>query len=191
MRRDRGSRLPRQLRAELEDRDLGRARLARRVRVVAPAGPPRPHLLAAVIAIPTLRLLALVVFALFGCLAAPAAAAGSGEFGVVAQDKLAPSEYGELADAGAATLRIGIVWSSIEPQPGSLDLEYLDSVVSNAADHGIRLLPFVYGAPDWVTGSTNRPPIYSAYERRLWADLLQTLVRRYGAGGELGEQEPN
>lgn len=139
----------------------------------------------------TMGLLVLAGLVLGAWPAAPAAAAGSGEFGVVAQDKLAPSEYAELADAGAATLRIGIVWSSIEPQPGDLDLDYLDSVVSNAADHGIRLLPFVYGAPDWVTGSTDRPPIYSAYERRLWADLLQALVRRYGPGGELWEQEPN
>jgi hypothetical protein len=118
-------------------------------------------------------------------------ATGSSEFGVVAQDRLAPAEYGEIEDSGAGTLRVGVVWSSIEPRPGQLDLDYLDSVVSNAAEHGIRVLPFIYGSPGSVTGSADRPPIYSAYERRLWADLLQTLVRRYGPGGELWEHVPN
>ena len=131
-------------------------------------------------------------FLVLTCLAlgaGPASAAGSGEFGVVAQDRLAPSEYGEIEDAGASSLRVLVVWSAIEPRPGELDLDYLDSVVSNAAKHGIRLLPAIYGAPAWVTGSTDRPPIYTAYERRMWADLLDTLVRRYGPGGELWDHE--
>jgi polysaccharide biosynthesis protein PslG len=115
---------------------------------------------------------------------ASSAATGSGEFGVVAQGGLSNPEFAQMGAVGSSALRISITWSSIEPRRGEFDFDYLDSVVAGAAEHGIELLPTVYGSPEWLAGAADRPPIYSTNERGAWSDLLQTLARRYGPEGE-------
>jgi polysaccharide biosynthesis protein PslG len=80
------------------------------------------------------------------------------------------------------TIRIPIYWMNCEPEPGELDLAALDDVIGRAADAGIRVTPFVYGSPSWVTSKPSRPPLAKA-DRRAWARFLKTLVRRYGPGG--------
>jgi hypothetical protein len=118
---------------------------------------------------------------------AATASTGSGEFGVVTQGRLSEPEFAQMSAMHSSALRLPIIWSTIEPRRGELDLGYLDSVVAGAAEHGIELLPTVYGAPEWLSGAANRPPIYSATERGAWSELLRTLVRRYGPGGEFWE----
>lgn len=57
-------------------------------------------------------------------------------------------------------------------------------MVGEAAERGIRVLPFVYGSPTWVTGDEARPPLGSAADRVAWVDFLRRVVQRYGPGGD-------
>ena len=81
------------------------------------------------------------------------------------------------------TVRVPVEWFRLEPRPRAYDLRGLDQIVGDAADAGIRVLPFVYGSPRWLTGDPARPPLGSDRARRAWADLLHRLVRRYEPGG--------
>jgi hypothetical protein len=103
-------------------------------------------------------------------------------FGVVPQSPPSAGDFNRMRGV-VGTLRIPVEWFRIEPRPGIYDFQGLDRVVGEAADAGIRVLPFVYGSPRWLTGDPARPPLASAPARRRWTSLLRRLVRRYGPGG--------
>ncbi|WP_445170548.1 cellulase family glycosylhydrolase [Mycolicibacterium sp. Dal123E01] len=70
-----------------------------------------------------------------------------------------------LADNGFNVVRLGVIWAGVEPQPGVIDTDYLDSIqqtVQMLADHGIYTLIDMHqdvyssefygeGAPDWAS----------------------------------------
>ncbi len=106
-----------------------------------------------------------------------------------------------MSGGGVRTLRVPLFWPYIEPKPPEQPPAVpgapvglpedrtrwgpTDEIVERAARHGIRVLPFVYGSPDWVAGGDfERPPIDDAEARAAWQDFLGDLVRRYGPGGE-------
>jgi hypothetical protein len=126
---------------------------------------------------------ALLLLAL--ALASPArsvAAVSSEFFGVVPQASPTRGDF-ERMNGVVGTVRVPIEWFRIEPRPHVYDLSDLDRIVGEAADNGIRVLPFVYGTPGWLSGDPARPPLGSGRARRAWADLLHRLVRRYEPGG--------
>jgi polysaccharide biosynthesis protein PslG len=115
----------------------------------------------------------------------PAAAHGSAPrefFGVVPQSPPSADDFDRMGGV-IGTLRVPVEWFRVESRPHVYDFEDLDRVIGEAADAGIRVLPFVYGSPTWLTGDPARPPLASATARRAWTALLCRLVRRYGAGG--------
>ncbi|HEX6117022.1 MAG TPA: glycosyl hydrolase [Solirubrobacterales bacterium] len=126
-------------------------------------------------------------------------------YGVTSATEMEPSEYARMGGGGVRTLRVPLFWPFIEPkapqpQPSVPGLPVglpedrtrwgpTDQIVERAASHGIRLLPFVYGSPDWVAGGNfERPPIDDAAARAAWQDFLGDLVGRYGPGGEFWEE---
>lgn len=119
-------------------------------------------------------------------LAFPAAGAATSApsefFGVVPQAQPGPADFARMRGV-VGTVRVPVEWFRIEPRPRSHDLAELDAIVGEAADAGIRVLPFIYGTPRWLAGDPARPPLASDRARRAWADLLHLLVRRYGPGG--------
>ncbi len=70
-----------------------------------------------------------------------------------------------LADNGFTTVRVGVIWAAVEPEPGVIDTDYLDSIkqtVQTLADHGVYSVIDMHqdnwstefqgeGAPDWAT----------------------------------------
>ena len=106
-------------------------------------------------------------------------------FGVVPQGPLVAAEY-DLMGGVVGTLRVPVYWYEVEPRPGEYELGPLDEVVGQAAERGVRVLPFVYGSPRWATGGEARPP-RSADDRAAWRRLLRRLVRRYGPRGRFWE----
>jgi endoglycosylceramidase len=70
-----------------------------------------------------------------------------------------------LADNGFTTVRLGVIWAAVEPQPGVIDTNYLDSIkqtVQTLADHGVYSVIDMHqdnwstefqgeGAPEWAT----------------------------------------
>jgi hypothetical protein len=136
--------------------------------------------------------------------AAPAAASApaAGYYGVTSAPTMEPAEYARMAAGGVRTLRVPLFWPHVEPRPPERPPSVpgvpagipedrsrwgpTDALVEEAARNGIRVLPFVYGTPDWVTpGGWERPPIDDDEARAAWQDFLGDLVRRYGPGGEL------
>lgn len=102
-------------------------------------------------------------------------------FGVVPQAPLSPTDLDRMKGV-VGTLRVPIYWSECEPQPGVYDLAAVDALVGAAAERGIRVLPFVYGTPPWLSPSMARPPL-SAAASRAWARFLRVLVGRFGQHG--------
>src|SRR4051794_38373109 len=46
-----------------------------------------------------------------------------------------------LAAAGVGTLRVGIGWDDVEPEPGRFEWAFWDELVGLAGAHGVRLIP--------------------------------------------------
>src|SRR6478752_1381308 len=83
-----------------------------------------------------------------GAVAAPAPSARF--FGVVPQAPPTARDLG-LMKGVVGTLRIPIYWAECEPAPGVYDFASLDAQIGAAAAHGIRVQPFVYGTPGWLS----------------------------------------
>jgi polysaccharide biosynthesis protein PslG len=142
--------------------------------------------------------------------AAPAAATPPPPFaefyGISPATKLDGAETDRIGASGAGTLRLPFYWPSIEPDPPEADAgplpplpleppeskrwEATDDQVGDAARAGLRVLPFVYGTPDWVASDPARPPLDGEEARAAWRDLLDDLVRRYGPAGEFWVAHP-
>ncbi len=103
-------------------------------------------------------------------------------FGVVPQAPPSSDDFARMRGA-VGTVRVPVEWFRVEPRPRAYDFAALDETVGRAAEAGIRVLPFVYGSPTWLTGDPARPPLGSARAWRAWASLLGQLVRRYGPDG--------
>ena len=121
-------------------------------------------------------------------LCAPASAAARvpappGFVGVVPQGALSVTDFARMRGT-VGTLRISIFWPSVEPQAGEFDLAGIDSVISAAAQAGVRVLPFVYGTPSWLKSDPAVPPLGPA-ARSAWRRFLRVLVSRYGPHGLL------
>jgi hypothetical protein len=131
-----------------------------------------------------------VVLGLLGI--APPASAGSvppGFFGVVPQGPLGGRDF-ERMKGTVGTLRLPIVWAQVEPRSGEYDFDSLDQTVVGAARRGVRVLPFVYATPAWISGDPMRPPLGTAGARQAWSSFLRVLVRRYGPQGIVWRNAP-
>jgi hypothetical protein len=126
---------------------------------------------------------ALVLSALALALPAGAGAAVPRSFfGVVPQAPPSSADFDRMRGV-VGTLRVPVEWFRVEGRPRSYDFNGLDQVIGGAAEAGVRVLPFVYGSPRWLTGDPARPPLRTAAARRAWTAMLRRLVRRYGPGG--------
>jgi hypothetical protein len=115
--------------------------------------------------------------------AAQATAPPRGFFGVVPQGPLTTADFERMRGV-VGTLRVPVYWPQVEPQRDELNFTSLDQTVVAAARVGVRVLPFVYGTPDWLADDPAQPPL-STTARSAWAHFLRALVRRYGLGGKL------
>lgn len=116
------------------------------------------------------------------CWPAHSIAAPRGFFGVVPQAPLSSPDFDRMQGV-VGTLRVPLYWFEIEPRPGRYDFSGVDEEVGAAADRGIRVLPFVYGSPVWLTRQPAVPPQGSARGRAAWVRFLRRLAHRYGPRG--------
>jgi hypothetical protein len=122
------------------------------------------------------------------------ASAGKGFFGVVPQTVLKPSDYHKMQRAGVGTLRLWLPWSGVDPAApaGDYDFSAFDSAVAGAAKHKVKVLPFLWGSPEWAirdlddTRCGTQCLSYAPRHKRAlaaWADFLAAAAHRYGRGG--------
>lgn len=135
-------------------------------------------------------------------LASSAAALPAGFWGVVPQTQPSAEQLQRLRLGGVQSIRVPITWGSVQSERGApLDWSGTDEIVKQAAAAGLRVLPFIAGAPTWavplatvhesgntITASAHLPVSGSA--ATAWSNLLKGAVARYGPNGTLWSENP-
>ncbi len=100
------------------------------------------------------------------------------------------AEWARMARNGVESARVSFYWTKAQPQPGPIDFTAIDRIVSQAATHGVRVLPVVVNTPEWARidpAKGGSPPRnvsdYTAY--------LDALIARYGPNGALWRERPD
>jgi polysaccharide biosynthesis protein PslG len=131
--------------------------------------------------------LAILVSALGLSLFAPstAAAAVRTEFyGIVQTATLDNQDIeGMTQAANVRTNRFVLKWGWVEPAKDSFRWGPADRFIGALARLRIRVLPSLWGNPDWVAGSGSTPPIGGPAGEQAWRNFLKAMVGRYGPGG--------
>jgi hypothetical protein len=145
---------------------------------------------------------ALAVTAIFATCAASAQALPAGFWGATPQSSLNGEQFQRIGRGGVETVRIPIGWPAVQPSnDGKFDWSGFDNQVEEAAKAGIRVLPFLSGAPEWAvpakvvsgTGGTLRAPArlpVSGVGRTGWVSFLTAAVARYGPTGSFWAEHP-
>jgi hypothetical protein len=145
--------------------------------------------------------LALALTTFFALSASAAQALPAGFWGVVPQNAPTAEQFGQLGRGGVESMRISIGWPSVQPSQGSsFDWSGYDNQVEEAAKAGIKVLPFLTGAPEWavpgrrvpgaggLTAPANLP--VSGAARSGWVSFLTAAVARYGPTGSFWSEHP-
>ena len=149
-------------------------------------------------------LLTFLGVALAAAALAPAATALPAKFwGVVPQSVPTPEQLARIKRGGVDSIRIPISWESQSGPGATPDWSGVDTVVGHAAEAGIDVLPYVYGAPSWAVPSAPVPGTHgaglSAAPRNLpatgaagraWSTFLRLAVERYGPTGSFWSTHP-
>jgi beta-galactosidase GanA len=78
-----------------------------------------------------------------------------------------PQVWPTIRALHANTLEIPIAWEQIEPQEGRFDFSYVDTLIQQARQNNVRLIPLWFGTskntgpsytPEWVKGDAKRFP---------------------------------
>jgi polysaccharide biosynthesis protein PslG len=117
--------------------------------------------------------------------AAGAAAVPAGFFGVVPQSPISTADFSRM-EGTVGNIRIFIDWRNIEPEAGAWDFSATDTLIGEAAAHGIGVVPGLYGVPAWIGGREAVAPRGSK-QRRGWLRFVRRTVGRYGPGGDFWE----
>lgn len=152
-----------------------------------------------------IRAFAAATVAAIFLLAAPVAQAVPAKFwGVVPQATPTVEQFQRLKRGGVDSVRVPIVWNSVQPTAGSQSFwSGTDAVIRGAALAGIEVLPFVFGAPGWVVpqakvpgtgGTLSAPrnlPVKTGAQRAAWQGFLRLVVSRYGPNGSFWLENPD
>jgi len=145
---------------------------------------------------------ALAVTAIFAAFASAAQALPAGFWGVVPQSRLDAEQFQRLSRGGVESVRIPVSWAAVQPnQGGEFDWSGFDGEVEEAAKAGIKVLPFLSGAPEWAvpgkvvsgTGGLLKAPArlpVSGAARTGWVNFLTAAVARYGPTGSFWAEHP-
>jgi hypothetical protein len=157
---------------------------------------------------PLARRTTVLALALAGTLAlGPGAQARAPEtfYGVTPQTQLDRADFRKMDRTGVGTLRYAVSWNDIDPQPMS-EAEFFtsrpyrwwqfDPIVYLAAQRGIRILPTIYGTPNWIAryqGCVSNchklgPNTIQAYIA--FSVFMRAAVERYGPGGDFWAEYP-
>lgn len=115
----------------------------------------------------------------------PPFSAPKGFFGIVPQTGMTPTDASYMKAGGIESVRVAVSWAAIQPkEKGGYEWGGLDQTVLTASNAGLRVLPFFYSTPRWLSGNWRTLPVNSARQRAAWTAFLKAAVKRYGPGGE-------
>lgn len=145
--------------------------------------------------------LAVVALAAIGIFASTASALPAGFWGAVPQSGLNDEQFQRLSRGGVESTRLPISWEHVQPSSGgSFDWSGVDNQVEAASKAGIKVLPFLTGAPTWAvrwatvpqSGGLRAPghlPV-TGTGRAGWISFLTAAVARYGPSGSFWSEHP-
>jgi hypothetical protein len=116
-----------------------------------------------------------------------------GFIGVSPQSPANARDFELMRDAGVESVRLPLYWNVVQEQaPGIVEANWdgFDHEVALAAEAGIRVMPFVWGTPEWAAPQVVDLPVRSAWQRWGWSRLLREAVWRYGPNGSFWEDNP-
>ncbi len=149
----------------------------------------------------------LVLLATVGMgMAARAATAEAARFGVAlhpAAQLPGADQFARMDRGKVASVRFQLYWHDIQKSrsdcspvstpsgsllstPNGCDWADTDQVVAQAAQKGLRVLPFFYGTPEWLqpNGATDASsPVATAEARAKWKAFVRAAAQRYGPNG--------
>ena len=146
--------------------------------------------------------LALTISTFFAVSASAAQALPAGFWGADPQSGLDAEQFQRLGGGGVESVRIPVNWAAVQPvKDGQFDWSGFDDQVEEAAKAGIKVLPFLTGAPEWAvpgkvvsgTGGTLKAPANLPVKgagRTGWVSLLTAAVARYGPNGSFWSEHP-
>ena len=144
--------------------------------------------------------LGLAAFALLLAAGPATAKAPRSFFGVTPQRGLEEGDFDRMERAKVGTLRFDLRWDSVDPdQDGAYDWSAPDRIIGEAAERGIRALPYAIGTPAWVAKLDGHDcaPDCARFAPRgakalaAWRDFLRAAVRRYGPDGSFWQDNPD
>lgn len=141
-------------------------------------------------------LLISMISALFGLLPGSATArpAPPGFIGISPQSTADDTDFELMELAGIQSARLPMAWQGIEPEASDRydpRWDWFDGQVELAAEHGIRIFPFLWGTPEWVAPFPTAEPVESAWQRHAWTGFLRDAVDRYGPDGAFWRENPD
>ncbi|MBS1887060.1 MAG: hypothetical protein JSU06_07710 [Actinobacteria bacterium] len=131
-----------------------------------------------------------VVAAVLGVPAGAGAYLPPGFVGVSPQNPLGHKDFALMREAGVDSVRLPLFWSGIEgksPLVVRPDWSSFDKEVELAAEERIRIMPFVWGSPEWVATEALQLPVRTSWQRWAWQKFLREAALRYGPEGEFWE----
>jgi len=132
---------------------------------------------------------ALMLITVVAVLALPPAASAylpPGFVGISPQSAANGSDYRLMSEAGIESVRLPLYWFAVQaegPDVSEPDWDAFDHDVGLAAEHGMRVMPFVWGSPEWAAHDLGDPPFRTAWQRWAWSRFLRQAARRYGPDG--------
>jgi polysaccharide biosynthesis protein PslG len=110
-------------------------------------------------------------------------------YGVMGSTDPDQTEIARMGTGRVGTLRINLVWGTVQPSAGApYDWSHYDAIVGAAAQQGIRVLFTVYSSPPWVASESNYPPTGGFVTP--FRDFVFAAVQRYGTNGVFWSSNP-
>jgi hypothetical protein len=142
----------------------------------------------------TLPILASLLAAL-ALLPASASARVPGAFtGMAPQGPTGERDFALMESSDVRSVRLPMYWAGVQSKPpfsSEPDFEGFDHDVRLAAEHDIRVMPFLWGSPDWATARTTDLPVVTSWQRMGWRIFLRDAVDRYGPSGTFWSEHPD
>jgi hypothetical protein len=125
--------------------------------------------------------------------AAQAAQAPESFAGMAPQGPTGERDFALMESSGVGSVRLPMYWAGIQsetPFAAEPDFDGFDHDVRLAAEHEIRIMPFVWGSPEWAAPRSVDLPVATVWQRRGWATFLRDAVDRYGPYGSFWFDHP-
>jgi hypothetical protein len=105
-------------------------------------------------------------------------------FGIAPQTDPTMEDVEHMQAGRIGSMRWPLVWETVQPTAKSeYDWSGFDEIVAMASKGRIRVLPFLYGTPSWLSHKYTVLPIDSGRKRREWTEFVEAAVARYGPHG--------